>query len=261
MKREIIIFVALGWFVGNTFSQNFGNYSAVWQTKPSFGYTLPLTKLLKGNVTDYLLEYDDMTVYWQVISLTCFFHRHWGIEFNYQANSSRNISKRADRFLEYQHAAYDTDYYVTPSTGASYDQFSIIGGDVERGYLGLIYRIEKGRFLFYPKLSIGVVSFYSDWGEAYLKEKNANTVLQLSYSSGQRPNDHFALATSATIGYKLSNRCFLNADVLVSRYKTDITYVKTTTDLNTGGQLFETIGYQKQIYNLCLGAGLIVVIK
>lgn len=69
------------------------------------------------------------------------------------------------------------------------------------------------------------------------------------------------MAVSTTIGYKLSNRFYLNADFLVSRYKTDITYAKTTTDLGTGEQLFETIGYQKQIYNLCLGAGLIIVIK
>jgi hypothetical protein len=261
MKKKVIICLLLSWFACIAVSQNMTDYNAVWQTKPSFGYTLPLTKLLKGNVTDYLLEYDDMTVYWQVISLTCFFHRHWGISFNYQANSSGNISKRAGRFLEYQHTTYGSDYYVIPSTGAIYDEFSIIGGDVERGYLGLIYRIEKKRFLFYPELAIGVVSFYADWGKAILKEKNSNTVLELSYWPRERPNDHFAMAASTTIGYKLSNRFYLNADFSVSRYKTDIMYAKTTSDLGTGEQFSETIGYQQQIYNLCVGAGLIIVIK
>lgn len=252
-----IFLVVLSFASLSLYSQS---YKSKWQTKPSFGVYFPSTKLLKGVVTDNLLEYDDESFYWQVLSASYFFHKHWGIEFNFQAGSSGRISKRDDRFIRSIESTYGDQYFVTASTAASYDNFSIIGGDIERGYLGVIYRLESKRFLLYPKFAIGVTSFRTNWGNAYLKEKESNNVLRVSFDPGKVPNDHFTIAPSLGLGYKLTKRVFFNVDLLTSYYKTNITFVKTVTDLNTGQESKEEIGYKKGMFNTALGAGLIIVL-
>ena len=231
------------------------------QLRPSFGVHIPLNNLLKGDLNDHLISYDDHSLYWQVIALTMFFHKHWGIEFNYQAGTSRNIAKRADRFLEAMQAEYGNDYYVSPYTGAQWDNLNVILGHVERGYLGVIYRIESNRFFIYPKLSIGVSSFSADYGYAYLKEKKSNSVLRVYYSPDKIPQDHFTLAASTAIGYKLSKRIYLHADLLTSYYKTNLVFVKTITDQNTLQSIQEEHDYRKSLFNLSLGAGVIISLK
>jgi hypothetical protein len=110
-------------------STRYKPYKSIIQTKPGVGFGLPLTKLLKGDVTDHLLAYDDQTYYWQIVSATVFFHKHWGIEFNLQAGSSNRISKRDDKFMQAMRSEYEKDYYVTPSTGASYNNDDVKTGE------------------------------------------------------------------------------------------------------------------------------------
>jgi len=261
MNKGLLIFSVLVLLTVNLYSQDTLNYASKWLTRPSIGFNIPLTTLLKGDITDNLFEFDDHSTYWQVLSVTYFFHKRWGVEFNFQGNGSSKISNRDERFLKSVQSEYGNEYFVTPSTGATYDSRNLIGGNIERGYLGLIYRIELKRLLIYPKLAIGVTSFYTDWGQAFLKLKGSNTVLKVDYSSGKRPNDHFTVAPSLTIGYKLTKRVFFNIDIMTSYYKTDITFTKSTTDLNTGQGTIEKNKYRKNIYTLSLGTGLIIVIK
>lgn len=256
MRKQFFISLILSLLTLYSFSQDTMSYKSKWQTKPTVGFNIPITKLLKGDVTDYLFGFDDHSFYWQVLSISYFFQKHWGVEFNYQPGSSKRISKRGDKFLQSMQSEYGNDYFVTPSTGAS-----IFAGNIERGYMGLIYRLESKRFFIYPKISIGVTSFYTDWGEAYLKEKNSNKVITVSYSSGEIPNDFFTIAPSLTLGYKLTKRVFFNVELLTSYYKTNITYIKTTTDLNSGQSFNEETEYKRNMFNLSLGAGLIIVIK
>jgi hypothetical protein len=241
----------------SSFCQDDLHYKSKWQIKPTYGFNFPLSSLLSGEVTDNLIEYDDKANYLQLISVSYFFKKHWGVEFNYQKNNSKNTSKRIDSFLSLTKAEYESNYFVTPSTGASYGE----KGNIERGYFGVIYRIENKYFCIYPKLSIGVTSFYTDWGTAYLKEKNTNRVILIDYSSGKRPNDHLTFATSASFGLKLSKRIALNIDVLSSYYKTNIKFLKTTNDLFNGQKSISDFTYKRNIFNLSIGTGLIITLK
>jgi hypothetical protein len=232
-----------------------------FQLKPSVGYNIGLTKVLNGAASDHLIEYDDRSFYWQVLSLSLFFHKHWGIEFNYQAASSGKIIHNSDRFMERMQAEYNDNYFVTPLSGGSYDNFSIIGGDIERGYLGLIYRMESNRFFIYPKLAVGVTSFATDYGRTYLKERKSNKVVEVDYLPGKRPKDHLTLGASTAIGYKLLKWLYFNVDIQTCYYKTNFTYTKTTTDLESGQNVKESINYKKNVFNLGLGAGFIISLK
>lgn len=261
MRRIFTLLFFLGIYTCKTYCQSSLKHKLEWQTRPNIGINIPITKLLNGSITDDLFAYGDNSTYWQVLSVTCFFNKHWGAEFNFQGMTAGNISKRGDNFSNVIKSKHGDNYYVTPSTGASYDDFDYVGGDFGRGFIGLIYRFEKRKFFIYPKFSIGVTSFHSDWGTALLKQKNSNNLLKVTYDSGKRPNDHFILATSTAIGYKLSKKIYLNIDLMTSYYKTDITFIEKTTDLNTNISTSKNYRYNKDIFTLSFGGGLIYVLK
>jgi len=261
MQNIFISILLLGFFSESSYCQDSLNYKSKWHTRPNYGVNFPITKLLDGRIPDNLFEYGDNSTYWQVLSVSYFFCKHWGVEFNFQGMTAKNIYKRDEIFIDAMKSEYKNNYYVTPSTGANYDNFNAFSGNFERGFIGLIYRYEKKRFFVYPKFSIGVSSFYTDWGNAILKQKNSNNLIEVSYDSGKIPNDHFIMATSAAFGYKLSKRFYLNIDLMTSYYKTDITFIKKMTDLNTNISTSENIRYNKDIYTFSIGGGLIFVIR
>jgi len=260
MIRKLFVLFFFGIFLFSVYGQDSLAYKSKWQTRLLFGANIPMTKLLQGVETDYLFQYDDKSYYWQILSISYFFHKHWGLEFNYQAGTSSKIRKRNDNFIANMQAQYGDNYYVNAGTGAAYDDFNFFSGDFERGFLGVIYRFETNRFYVYPKFAIGLTSFYTDWGSADLKEKNSNIRSKVSYSSGNRPNDHFTLAPSVSFGYKISKRFYLNADIMFSYYKTNIVFEKEFTNLYTNEKTVAYFDYKKGISTLSLGAGLIFVI-
>ncbi len=268
MRGKLFILFFFGLISFNSNGQDTLAYKSKWQTKLLVGTNISMTKLLQGAETDYLLQYDDNSYYWQILSITYFFHKHWGLEFNYQAGTSSRIRQRGDNFMSNLQSKYNDDYYVSPNTGAIYNN-GFFEGDISRGYLGVIYRYETNKFYVYPKISIGIISFYTDWGKTDLKEKNSNIEHSISYlnknrrgSSGALASsaDHFTLAPSISFGYKIAKRFFFNVDIMFSYYKTNIVYEKTITNLFTNEKTVEHFDYKKGVSSLSLGAGLIFVI-
>jgi len=261
MIRKLFILFFFGICSFSIYGQDSLAYKSKWQTRLLVGTNIPMTRLLQGTETDYLIQYDDNSYYWQILSISYFFHKRWGLEFNFQAVTSSRIKQRGDKFTAIIQSEYNDKYYVSPRTGALYDDFNFFSGDFERGCLGVIYRFETNRFYVYPKFAIGVTSFYIDWGGADLKEKNSNIKYRINYSSEKRPNDHFTLAPSVSFGYKIAKRFYFNADILFSYYKTNISFEKTITNLYTNERTAEHFDYKKGISTLSLGAGLIFVIR
>jgi hypothetical protein len=262
MQKTVLLLLAWSLMAaGVARGQGAAPYSTRWMVKPSVGYYWAPTKLLSGTLTDHLLDYDDETFYWQVVTATWFFHKHWGVEFNYQAGGSPRLAGRADRFTEAVRAQYGDRYIVTASTGADYPESNLVLGHVQRGFLGVAYRLENRRLLAYPKLAVGVTSFYTDWGRAYLKEKNTNRVYEVFWSTGARANDFLSLAASGTLAYKLRKRVYLNLDLQGTYYKANFTYSKLLKDLANSTTETEYIPYRKDMINIGVGGGVIVVLK
>jgi hypothetical protein len=244
------------------YGQDSTMYNARWITRPSIGVTIPLNKFLEGYITDDLIKYNDANaIYVQVISAAYFFHDRWGVEFNFQASVFSDMSRKGERFVSAVNSEYENDFFVIASTGPG-KIHSLIEGDVGCGYLGLIYRIEFGKFLIYPKLAIGLTSLDTDWGNAYLKSKNSNTVQRVRYETeDQEMMIEFAtIAPSILFGYKLSRRLFANLELTTAFSPVNITYSKTTTDLYSEQATTEKYHYKKNITRLGLGAGLIIVL-
>jgi hypothetical protein len=266
MTRKLLMLFFLVIFSFGVYGQDSLAYKSKWQTKLLFGANIPMTKLLQAMETDCLFRYDDKSYYWQILSISYFFHKHWGLEFNYQAGTSSRIRKRNDNFIADMQSQYSGNYYVNAGTGAAGDKYNDFNffygyGDIERAYLGVIYRFETNRMYVYPKFAIGVTSFNTDWGSAYLKEKNSNIESKVYYSSGKIPNDLFTLAPSVSFGYKISKQFYLNADIMFSYYKTNIVYEKEFTNLYTNEKTVAYFDYKRGISTLSLGAGLIFIIQ
>jgi len=239
------------------YSQHTLPYHSKWQIGTSINSYAQVTPFFKDNATDHLIEFDKSTLCSQ-LSVSYFFHKHWGIGIDLLAGSSTSPAQKAGQFTESMQSQYERDYYVTTSTGEN-DASSKF--NIERGYFDVIYRMESARFFIYPELAIGVSSFYSNWGRAYLKQKNANDVIEISYTPNKIPQDYFTIATSVSFGYKLSKRIFLNIEPLISSHKTGLTYTQTTTDLNSKQSVMDIISYKRNALSVSISGGVVVVLK
>ena len=269
MTRKLFTFFFFIIILCNVYGQDSLAYQSRWQIRIMSGINIPITKMLQGTVTDNLFGYDDHSYYWQILSASYFFHKHWGVEFTYQAGTSNRlrkksdsynfITKRSEDFKASMQSEYGDKYYVNGGTG-DYDDFSFFSGDIQRGFFGVIYRFETNKFYVYPKLSLGTTSFYTDWGRVDLKEKNTNIKCRIDYSCGTGQYDHFTFAPSVSFGYKISKRFYVNADIMVSYFKNNIECIKKFTNLYTNESSVDYFDYKRNIFTLSLGVGLIYVI-
>ena len=262
MIRKLLIFFFLAVFSFSVYGQDSRAYQSRWQTRTLVGTNIPITRLLQGAETDYLLEFDNNSFCWQ-ISVSYFFHKRWGAEFSFHLNTSSQMRQRNDNFIAGMQSRYGDNYYVSARTGNLYrfDSFN-------RGLLGIIYRFETDRFYVYPRFAIGVTNFWADWGSTNLKRKNANIVYEIKYQNSRvrglalaSPTDHFTLAPSVSFGYKLTNRLFLNADIMFSYFRPNIVYERTKTNLFTNESSVQRFEYRNGVASLSLGVGLVFVIR
>ncbi len=173
-KRLIILCIAL-LPLAQAYAQLSKPYSSRWQTRIVFGADIPIKKFLRGDVTDYLLGYDNNSGYLQFFNSSLFLSKHWGIDAGYQIQTAYAGDREAS-FLRGIEAEYGNAYYVTGF-------ISDYGDTQGRGNLGVVYRYESKRFMVYPKFSIGFTTFGTNDATAYLKEKNTNNIVELKYNA------------------------------------------------------------------------------
>ncbi|MDF2189552.1 hypothetical protein [Paraflavitalea sp. CAU 1676] len=218
-----------------------------WQAKPAIGINIPITSLFKNEITDYQLQYDEQSLSWQVVSFGVFWNKHWGVEFTYQLNTSKQVRKQSDRFQQALEQQYSDKYYVSPRPAYSNYAADALGNHLERGMLGVVYRMEQGRFYLQPKLSIGITSFYVNSELHYLKEKETNNVIMIYYDGGSTSKNQLLLAAATGMGCRLNKWAAVNLDLQASWSRSNFNIHKTMTDQNTGAGSGETITYKKDL--------------
>lgn len=231
-----------------------------WVVRPSFGYTVPVSKLSKGYITDNLVGYDSPAYYWQFISSSYFFN-DWGIEFSFQANHNASLNDRHARFSKVIEEKYSGDYYVSTSSGAMDDTFNYVGGSIEKGSLGPVYKKELKKLIFIARALIGVTSFYTEHAQTDLKRKGTNERLHLSWSTGKVPKDNFTFNPSFTIGYRIFDRVVIDFDLNYWIYTIDFDYTETITNLYTHEVQYQKYNYSDVINELSFGLGFMIIIK
>src|SRR5690554_6694939 len=249
-----IIFISVDCAVG----QDQNRVNSKWHLNPGAGLNLPISKLFLGEITDNLIEFSDHTYYLKFISASYFFNDRWGLEFAFQTNVSKSILDRADRFNAQIEDEYGEAYFVTYGYATSYYDETDITSGYSRGSFGLVYRIEKPKYIILPKIFFGTTAFDADRGFASLKERGAHTVLELSYNSKNGSGDNLMIAPAISVGYRISNRFLVSFDVVYSYFKVDFQYTKELRNTFTGEVWTESIIYNRNIHTLSIGAGLII---
>lgn len=263
IRKLFLVLIFFGVFANNICGQE--AYQSKFQIRLLVGSDFPITRISQGVETDNLLQFDNSSFYIQPmypITISYFFSKHWGAEFNMQGSLSNKVRNRGDKFIADMQSQYGDMFYVNALSTSDPDFDSSLSDFFSlRGFLGVIYRFETDKYYVYPKFSVGLTSFNTDRGSVNLKEKNSNNKYRVSHSNGgELSKDYFTLAPSVSLGYKISRRFFLNADIMFSYFKTDFVYEKTTTNLFTNEKSVVYFDYKKGISTLSLGAGLIYVI-
>ena len=261
MKHKLLFILFLfGSLLSSAYGQDSLAYKSKWQIRILAGGNIPITNLLQGNYVDYLLHYNDHSYYLQILSVSYFFHKHWGIDANLvQFCSSKRIGERNDNFVASMQSKYGDKYYVNAETNDIYEDMK----SFYRANIGIIYRFETNKFYLYPKFSIGITDISTDDWQVHLKEKNSNNEYKLFFSKNNKPNYSLSLTLtpSVSFGYKLSKRVFFNADIILSHFRPSFTFEKEFVNLYTKESTVEYFDYKKDIFTLSLGAGLIFAIR
>jgi hypothetical protein len=259
MKKIFALTFLIPFFAIKVNGQDNDNYQAKIQINPSFGAIMPITKLLEGKAPDYLLSYENEIGYWQVVSGTYFFRQRLGVQFDVQVGFVNKPARREEKFQQHVLSDFGRDqYFVVDNPSFLVDQSDTYA----RGRIGLVYRFEHNRWFLYPKFSVGISSISAQAAVVYLKEKDTNNMLKVSYQGTTSNSSFLDVAAGFSAGYKLSNRVYLNIDIAVSHFRNDIDYKKTVKNLaNDDAASTETIAYRRTIFNLNAGAGVIIVLQ
>ena len=136
MKKYCLLIIITSITFCSLWAQDSLKYRTRIQLKTTFGANLPITKLLNNDITDNLIGYSEYSFYWQAVSMSFFFHKHWGIEWNLGVSY---MESRYDGFEEKIIAEYPKHYVVFSSHG---DNMGV------RSFLNLVYRYETSMPIF-----------------------------------------------------------------------------------------------------------------
>src|SRR5690554_6177711 len=174
-------------------------YTNRFQLKFEGGLNKPFPNMNQNKVTDYFIEYSSESTIVPSLSAIWFIRKRFGVEADLKFIYFNDKKRNSIKLQEYANNKYGDNYYVQATSPIDNNFIPVIT-------FGMVYRIETEHFYFYPKLSIGVISFYSNWGEIDLIEKNSNNEFKISYSQGKIAKDNFTLVPAVTMGYKLTDR-------------------------------------------------------
>ena len=229
-------------------------YTSKFQIKVEAGLNSPLTTMNKNKITDNFIEYSSKNNVIPSVSALWFIKKRFGVEADLKFVYFNDSEKVRAIFNEMAHNEYGENYYVTTSSPISNNFIPVIS-------FGAVYRIETEHFYFYPKLSLGITSFYSNWGNINLKEKNTNYEYTVAYRQGKRAKDNFTIIPAVTMGYKLSNRFGVDLNLKTSYFKSNFTYEKTVTNLYTDEIQKETTPYKVNVFDAYISVGVTYILS
>lgn len=201
-------------------------YTNRFQLKIEGGLNIPLTNMNQNKITDYFIEYSTENKLVPSISAIWFINKRFGIEADLKFTYYNDKKDAGVNFQQFVNKEYGEKYYIKASSPVSNNFIPVIS-------FGLVYRIETEHLYFYPKFSIGITSFYSNWGRIDLKEKKTNNEYKISYSQDKIAKDNFTLTPSVTMGYKMSDRFLVDLNLKTSFFRSNFTYETTNTNLYT----------------------------
>lgn len=229
-------------------------YTSKWQLKVETGVNNPLTTMNQGEITDYFIEYSSKKKIVPSLSAIWFIRKRFGVEADLKFVYFNDSEDSSTKFKQFANNEYGENYFVNAPSHVSNNFIPVVS-------FGLVYRLETEHFYFYPKFSIGITSFYSNWGSIDLKEKNTNNEYEIDFTQGKRAKDNFTMIPAVTMGYKLTDRFWVDLNVKTSFFRSNFTYEKTLTNLYTKEVEVEKIPYKINIFETYVSVGATYVLS
>ncbi|MCC6288203.1 MAG: hypothetical protein IT249_09995 [Chitinophagaceae bacterium] len=199
------------------------------------GYAFSLNNLHVNPIIDRLTDVNSSGLLFQLISLNLFIKNNIGFEISLNGFPSKNANKRQENFAKELENKFGSRYYVSKGNSYNFQQTSPF--DLFTGTFGLCYKIERKRFTYIPKFSIGVVSITqvpSDYN--YMKEINGNNEIMVNYIGNRNSNGKLLMSPAATIMYRFNSIAGVSLNLSYCQYKAAISYTETINDLATNQQ-------------------------
>lgn len=228
--------------------------------KISTGASIPFSKIINGQFTDPLVQYDDNHSYIEYFTTGFFFGQHLGFELNFMNCTGSNSERGRYYFKNTLEERYGENYYITSTNRSpTYDSFIRTGFD--KFFVSVMYRVKYERYLVMPKLSFGATSVPLNRWDVILKEKNNNNYLNLSISPDNYTSSYFTVGPGITLGRRVFNQLVLTLDIQYTWFRMDFDYEMITRDMVLNSSSTETFPYRKNIHSMNIGIGLIYNIK
>ncbi|HUH25340.1 MAG TPA: hypothetical protein VLY87_01820 [Flavobacterium sp.] len=208
----------------------------------------------QGEITDYFIEYSSKKKIVPSLSAIWFIRKRFGVEADLKFVYFNDSEDSSTKFKQFANNEYGENYFVNAPSHVSNNFIPVVS-------FGLVYRLETEHFYFYPKFSIGITSFYSNWGSIDLKEKNTNNEYEIDFTQGKRAKDNFTMIPAVTMGYKLTDRFWVDLNVKTSFFRSNFTYEKTLTNLYTKEVEVEKIPYKINIFETYVSVGATYVLS
>jgi len=221
----------------------------------SFGYSIPVTTLEKGEITDQLIGYRSRYNYIRYLSATRFFNEWIGLNVHFQSCDEMEPPGLDPSLYRYLTEQYDAQYYFT-ATELPPGSSNTYGRDFSQWSLGIVYRISGERFFILPQLNYGYTGFSATNVEVLLKEKNSNIYQTIEYKHDKYKDGYFTAGLGARIGWRVFNRIFLKAECGYNLFRPDFYYTITERNLAEQTSTTRLIDYAQSVHTLTFGFGL-----
>lgn len=238
----------------------FGNNLQAQETVPRklllsvrAGVDLPTTGMFNGEVTDYLIGFrNSSTLVFPQLTFEYYVNNRIGFDIDIQNSFGPAVSSRSVAFNNAIAARFTNfDYFVIPSADAV-DQSSF------RSTLGVVYRWEYGKFLFFNRVFFGATIITVENLDVVLKEKDTHIYYNLDWNYGEEAQvDFFTVGTSFTAAYPLTNRILVSAQINYGFFNNNLVFKEQLTNLFTE-EVVQTrdIVYNNSVHAISFTAGL-----
>ncbi len=214
-----------------------GFLSVVAQKKPfwkqrfiighGIGYGFQMNKLQVDPVTDQLSTVNDQGVSLRLLTIDWFLKDNWGVELSLYGLTDEDERKRDKKFEQLFEKQFENQYYV--NTPWYSDDANLLNKFTAS--LGLIYKIERGRFTGIPKFFVGVTEItYNNRYSLYLKEKNKNMIMKVDYGSSSYSKGKLLLGSSIMVMYRFNSILGITFNASSFWHQAEIDYTRKMTN-------------------------------
>lgn len=221
----------------------------------SYGYSIPLTTLETGEITDQLIGFRSRFDYASYFSGTKFINERFGLNIHWKRCYAQEKSGHDASFYDRLTQQYNSDYFFIAYETPEKDN-SLYNKNFTRGSIGLVYRLANERFFLLPQLSLGYTTFYTTRVLLRLKEKNSNNYHTVDYYNDKYQDSYLTVSYGAEAGIRVFNRIHFTIECGYTWFRPDFTYTITQKDLVEGTISSREISYARNLHSLSVGFGL-----